>query len=181
MALLTLFCSPSGLDGDRDVCCPCVSGACCTCGLEDGPGPETVAGAVAGTSARFAGALFAVTRSDSLEETCFVSESELSSGRIPSKRGLPNTTNKATRAANTPSSAIRLISARTPSPRRAGGSGIGSGHKSDLAWWWHAPDIRPFHASFVLRSTLICAHTAGFCHFPLDLVKRFIFEVSTIL
>ena len=135
--VLTLFCSPRGCDDARDVCWPCMSGACWSSTLGDGTPPEAVATTVAGTRARLAGVSFAVTRSNGLVTTCFVSKSQLSSGRTPSNRGLPKTINNAASAATTPTSAMRPISDSSPSPGGAAGSGIGSGHKSDsgLVWW----------------------------------------------
>ena len=53
------------------------------------------------------------------------------SGATPSQSGFAKMTNNATRAANTPTSAIRPISANTSSARRTGGSGMGSGHKAN--------------------------------------------------
>jgi hypothetical protein len=129
--LLTLVSCPSGFDvGESAACCPCVdeSGACCACAVADGAAAGAAAIPAAGTSALFAGASVAVSRSDGLE-ACLVCESELLRGLTPSNRGFPKRTNNVTTAATTATSAICPIGASNPSSRRAGGSGPGLGQK----------------------------------------------------
>ncbi|MGA8698327.1 MAG: hypothetical protein WB689_31725, partial [Xanthobacteraceae bacterium] len=91
-----------------------------------GAAPGVAAIPAAGTSARFAGASFAVSRSDGLE-TCVGGESGFST---PTRcnSGFPKMTNNATRAANAATFTERPISVSNPSSR-ARGSGTGSGHK----------------------------------------------------
>src|SRR3974377_1217272 len=123
-ALLMLLSCPSGFDvGESAACCPWAGegGTCCVCAVAEG------AAAVAGMSALFAGASFALCRSDGLA-SCLVCESELRE-LARSNNGFAKTTNNATTAANTAPRAICPTHPNNPSSRCAGGSGTGLGHK----------------------------------------------------
>ena len=93
--------------GESDACCACAGGACCA--LADGAAPGAAAIVVAGTSVLFAGALFAVSRSDGLA-ACDVCESAFSSAPAPCHSGFAKMVNNATRAANVTTTTIRPIS-----------------------------------------------------------------------
>ena len=92
----------------------------------DGAAPGAAAIPAAGMGVVFAGALFAVRRSDGLE-ACEVCEPAFSGVRSLCHSGFAKIVNNATRAANVLTTAIRPIS-RRPERRRGGGSRTCSGH-----------------------------------------------------
>ena len=118
-----------GSCGESDACWPLAE----DCPTEVAAGGVTGAAAivVAGTSALFTGALFAVSRSDGLA-ACDVCEPSFVSA--PCHSGFAKMVTIATRAANETTATIRPISVITPSPTVRDGSELRSDHEaiSDL-------------------------------------------------
>src|SRR5262249_21940242 len=135
---------PSGFEiGESAACCPGAGeiGACCVCAVADGAAPGAAAIPAAGTSALFADALFAVSRSDG-SETCLLCEPELR-GLTPSNRDFPKMANNATRTANAATFTKRTTSGSNPSSCRAGSPGSGSGLKDLICrFFWFSADHR---------------------------------------
>src|SRR5215471_5322479 len=124
-SLLTLLSCTSGFEiAVSAACCPWAreGGTCCACAVAAGG-----AAAIAETSALFAGASFALCRSDGLA-SCLVCESETRK-LARSNSGFAKTTNNATTADSTATRAVWPTHPSNPSSRCAGGSGTGLGHR----------------------------------------------------